>query len=96
MFEQSNDTAFWVLGTNFLTAYLTIYDADQSSIGFVKNFYIDLPKPVVVDQTNYTSVLAGAIIGGVALIVIVAFVVYFCCRKQKFEEPTAKIEVEVV
>jgi hypothetical protein len=49
MFEQSNDTAFWVLGTNFLTAYLTIYDADQSSIGFVKNFYIDLPKPVVVD-----------------------------------------------
>jgi hypothetical protein len=96
MVEKSNETSFWVIGTNFLTAYLTIYDVDNQRMGFVKNFYIELPKPAVIYATFYTSitaVLAGSIIGGVALILIIAFVIYFCCRKKpKSKELVVQIE----
>ncbi len=51
-------TGFWILGDNFLSNYLVIYDLENKRVGFIgTSSYVDIPRTVLDYLTFFVASL---------------------------------------
>lgn len=86
--EQSDPTSqFWVFGDTFLQSHYTIFDRDQSRIGFVPNVFVEPteePEPEVVE--DYTLILVLSILGFVLVVIATVVIVWHLCSRKDTED----------